>query len=62
MTSLNFEDAILIARDKIASLTARKMELLAESPVSDAAFQYADGLLNGAREVLAALVKRSNER
>lgn len=49
--------AIELARARVASLLERKNVLEQQPPISDLAWQYADGCVNGAREVLAALVK-----
>lgn len=44
-----------IARAVVASISARKERLEVAPPISDLAWQYASGMVYGAREVLAAI-------
>jgi hypothetical protein len=44
-----------VARAVVASISARKERLEVAPPIADLAWQYASGMVYGAREVLAAI-------
>jgi hypothetical protein len=59
---MTFDDAIAIVRLEIAGLMSRKRQMELEmNPLPDIAWQYASGCVNGARQVLATLIKVSRE-